>query len=155
LISFAQAGELGAGTPSAPLFALSLSLALYESGRPEKGRDILRRLGLRHGPGQSAFHAQAARLLESAGLVFTPGFSRRALWPGAWSSLEHLSAAAALSKNDKKEQAPLLLELGRLLLRIKAPNQAWDCFRLARSLGCRAPDLEDLLARSGREGYIL
>ncbi|MDR1396997.1 MAG: glycosyltransferase [Desulfarculales bacterium] len=155
LTSLAQAHELGAGSSQAPLFALSLSLALYENGRPEKGREILRRLGVRSDPGQAAFHARAARLLDEAGCAFTPGFSRRRLWPGAWNSLEHWSEAAALSKDDKKEQAPLLLELGRLLLRINAPNQAWDCFRLARNLGCRAPDLEDLLNRSGREGYIL
>jgi hypothetical protein len=154
LVSLAQARELGAASPQNPLFTLSLALALHELGQQDQARSLLRRLRIRTQPGQAAFHAQAARWLAQAGFVFTPGFNRRRIWAGGWSSLEHLSLAVELELKTTNPQADLPFELGELLLNIQAPNQAWEYLTLARELGCRDERLPALLARAGREGYI-
>ena len=149
-----QAYESGGDEKILP--ALSLGLAMYENQQPQEAHRFLRQsLDISALPGQAEFHGAAARVLVEAGREFCPGFNMSGFWPGAWTALEHLTRAVALSQGDAAKQGPFLAQLGMLLLRHNAPNQAYDCLRAAARLGVQQAGLSQACQAAGQQGYIL
>jgi len=133
---------------------LNLALAAQQVGQGGMAGDVLKSLagdypGLLAGPGRAAFHLAAARLLLDQGLDLSPGFSRRGLAMPFWTACEHLQEAAAQEPDNPRAWE----DLGDLLLKRSAANQAHDCFARARQLTDTAA-LAAKQAAAAREGYL-
>jgi tetratricopeptide (TPR) repeat protein len=152
--SIYQAYELEEDGHKKRMLALNLGLAFHAGQQESKAKRLWRReLKLKGQPGQAAFHYRAAEILADAGHGICPGFSRGQLWPGVWTALEHLLAARKLCAASR-ELGPILMALGKLLLRSQAPNQAYEVFSQALAASAPDRDLPELCAQAARLGYI-
>ena len=135
-------------------YALILGLGLWQQQKESAGKKVWKKyLDIKSTPGKAVFHEKAGNILFQAGDELCAGFNKANLWFGAWTAMEHWLYALQLGLKEKKLSEDLAIALGSLLLKHKAPNQAYDCLSLVSN--SKNPQLQELTEQAAREGYII